>query len=165
MLKFEIVQFDSLYCINLSSFLVWYSFFFHALFRRNYCLNLYILFFLPNLLCFMFLFLVFNLEYNHSYSITVYFQHFTISYIHMLCIRSAFSDICCLKGLSALLCAEQGEHKDIVSLLSKCLNVWMYKLFSFFLEASCIFAHIPAFYPSCLIRRGQRRPGSRATAS
>ena len=79
--------------------------------------------FSPQFIYVCFYLLFFNVEFNHSYSIIVYFLTiFIFSYVvHSKKLRVI--PLCCLKGLSALQCAERGEHKDLVSLLSKCLNV------------------------------------------
>ena len=103
---------------------------FFALFRRDSCLNLYFMLFLTQFIIFFvffFLSMIFNVEYYRSYSIIiVYFLKKFYDFVFSYVVHSKKLSVipsCCLKGLSALQCAERSKHTDLVSLLSKCLNV------------------------------------------
>ena len=72
---------------------------------------------------FVFIYQLLIVEYNLSFSIVYFLNIFTI-FIFSYVVHSTFSDPSCfLKGLSALLHAERGQHNDLVALLSKCLYV------------------------------------------
>ena len=99
---------------------------------RDSCLNLYIFSFFKTQFIYVCSHFIFkNCLFLNFFTIFIFSYVVHLKHLWVL-------PLCCLKGLSALQCAERGGHKDLVSLLSKCLN----EQFVFFFLKSVVYLHV-----------------------